>query len=129
MDFKERKKHRKEYFEKYVKGWRMRNCTACNGSGYYDNSVNGVTPKCSSCEGTGKERYCPIDNNKFRPSKKHLAIFKTIIEKGFYKPSSSDQEPSTKTLINNKIVEWRDDYRGVIFTEEGKELVIINNWI
>lgn len=29
-------------------------CVACNGSGYYDTQRNGKTPKCGSCEGTGK---------------------------------------------------------------------------
>lgn len=60
MNFKDRKKLRKEYFEKYVKGWKLRPCTACNGSGYYDNSIKGTIPKCGSCDGTGKERYIPI---------------------------------------------------------------------
>ena len=54
MDFLERKKARTEYYEKYIKGWKLRNCIACNGSGYYDD--NG-SPKCSACGGSGKERY------------------------------------------------------------------------
>lgn len=58
MDFKERKQKRIEHFEKYVKGWKQRPCTACNGSGYYDH--NG-SPKCGACNGTGKEMYKPID--------------------------------------------------------------------
>lgn len=57
MDFHERKAKRKKHFEENVKGWKQRNCTACNGSGYYDNYVNGKQPKCSSCEGTGKETF------------------------------------------------------------------------
>ena len=56
MDFKERKQKRTEYFEKYVKGWKQRPCTSCNGSGYYD--YNG-SPKCSNCNGTGKEKHKP----------------------------------------------------------------------
>jgi len=59
MDFKERKEKRIEYFEKYVKGWKLKPCTACNGSGYYDSIIRGRIPKCSSCEGTGKEKYKP----------------------------------------------------------------------
>ena len=59
MDFKERKQQRKEHFEKYVKGWKLRPCTACNGSGYYDTCIRGRIPKCSACNGTGKERYLP----------------------------------------------------------------------
>lgn len=50
----ERKKFRTEYFWKYVYKWKLRKCIACNGSGYYDNTSS---PKCSACEGTGKERY------------------------------------------------------------------------
>lgn len=65
---------------------------------------------------------------KFNPSKKHLEIFKTIAEKGYYKPTYSDHEPATKTLEKLGIVEWRDDYRGVKLTEYGKELVQQNGW-
>ena len=56
MDFKERKQKRIEHFEKCVKGWKQRSCTACNGSCYYDH--NG-SPKCGACNGTGKEMYKP----------------------------------------------------------------------
>lgn len=45
---------RTEYYFKFVYGWRLRPCSGCNGSGYYDNSGS---PKCGSCEGTGKERF------------------------------------------------------------------------
>lgn len=43
----------KRYFEEEF-GWKLRHCTACNGSGYYDNDGS---PDCWSCDGTGKERY------------------------------------------------------------------------
>lgn len=66
--------------------------------------------------------------NKFKPSKKHLAIFKRIAEKGYYKPTYSDKEPATVTLEKKGIIEWRGDYRGVILTEYGKELVKLNGW-
>jgi DnaJ-class molecular chaperone len=56
--FNERKEKRKSYYEEYVKGWKKRDCLACNGSGHYDH--NG-SPECRSCEGTGKERYKPQD--------------------------------------------------------------------
>jgi DnaJ-class molecular chaperone len=56
MSFHERKQIRTEYYERFVKGWKLRNCTACNGSGYYDNHGS---PRCGSCEGTGKEKYKP----------------------------------------------------------------------
>lgn len=69
-----------------------------------------------------------MENNKFKPTKKHLAIFKRIAEKGYYKPTYSDQEPATKTLEKNGIVEWRDDFKGVKLTEYGKDLVKLNNW-
>lgn len=49
----ERKKKRTEWFFKYVYKNKQVTCTACNGSGYYDNTNS---PKCSSCEGTGKTK-------------------------------------------------------------------------
>tara|TARA_B100000700_G_scaffold131064_1_gene146625 strand:+ start:8944 stop:9123 length:180 start_codon:yes stop_codon:yes gene_type:complete len=55
-DFYKRKQERKDYYEKNIKGWKLRDCIACNGSGYYDHNNS---PKCSACEGTGKERYKP----------------------------------------------------------------------
>ena len=51
--YQERKQARKEYYERFVKGRKMIKCSACNGSGYYDN--NG-SPKCGACEGKGKAR-------------------------------------------------------------------------
>ena len=59
----------------------------------------------------------------FKISQKHIKIFKTIKEKGFYKPTYSDQEPATQTLIKNGIIEWRTDYRGLVFTETGKYIL------
>ena len=64
MTFQERKQIRKEYFEKHVKGWKLKPCTACNGSGYYDTCIKGRIPKCSACNGTGKERYLPESDLK-----------------------------------------------------------------
>lgn len=55
-------------------------------------------------------------------SQKHIKIFLTIAEKGKYKPTYSDQEPATKTLINNGYIEWRYDWRGLKFTKKGKQL-------
>lgn len=54
LSFQERKKLRTQYYEKWVKGWKLTACLACNGTGYYDHDGS---PKCSSCNGTGKERY------------------------------------------------------------------------
>jgi DnaJ-class molecular chaperone len=53
MDWQERKRERIEK-QRSTYGWRLRDCSACNGSGRYDH--NG-SPKCSACDGTGKERY------------------------------------------------------------------------
>lgn len=52
------KEIRRKHYEKYIKGWKTRPCTACNGSGHYDNNSS---PKCQGCEppGSGKERYKP----------------------------------------------------------------------
>ena len=56
MTYGERKAKRKEHYEKEVKGWKERPCSACNGVGVYDNFG---TPQCSACNGTGRERYKP----------------------------------------------------------------------
>lgn len=56
MTFEERKAERKERFESKVKGWKQRDCVACNGVGKYD--IKG-SPACGACGGTGKERYKP----------------------------------------------------------------------
>lgn len=56
MTFAERKKARTEYYDKYVKGWKQRECTACAGSGIYDNDGS---PPCGACDGTGVETYKP----------------------------------------------------------------------
>jgi hypothetical protein len=54
MNFKERKTYRKDYYLRFVYGWKLRPCTACSVSGYYDHKNS---PKCGACDGTGKERY------------------------------------------------------------------------
>jgi len=54
--YRERKLARTEHFNRYIVGWKLRKCTACSGSGYYDS--NG-SPSCGSCNGSGKERYKP----------------------------------------------------------------------
>ena len=56
MSYHERKKARADYFERFVRGWKTRPCSACMGSGRYDH--NG-SPRCRACDGTGKERYKP----------------------------------------------------------------------
>lgn len=52
--FYRRKAERTEHYLKYEFGWKLKTCTACSGSGYYDNDGS---PDCGSCDGTGKERY------------------------------------------------------------------------
>lgn len=54
MSFERDKQIRKDYFYKYIYGWKTRDCVACNGSGIYDH--NG-SPPCGACDGIGKERY------------------------------------------------------------------------
>lgn len=54
--WEERKTQRRIHYELYVQGWKKRTCTACSGSGKYDSDGS---PRCSSCNGTGKERYRP----------------------------------------------------------------------
>lgn len=54
MDFLARKQQRKEYYLRFVYGWKLKPCTSCSGSGVYDH--NG-SPPCQACDGTGKERY------------------------------------------------------------------------
>ena len=59
MGWREDKEARKQYYLKYIYGWKQRPCTACNGSGYYDNDGS---PPCGGCDGTGKETYEPETN-------------------------------------------------------------------
>lgn len=59
-DYHRRKEERTKHYNNFVKGWKLRPCTACGGSGYYDN--NG-SPKCGACNGTGKERYKKLPDN------------------------------------------------------------------
>ncbi len=66
---------------------------------------------------------------EFKPSDKHLQIFKKIAEKGKYKPTYSDKEPATVTLIKKGIIDWRGDFTGLIFTEYGKQLIESNGWL
>lgn len=58
-DYQRRKQQRKDYYMKYVHGFKKRPCSACSGSGRYDH--NG-SPKCGACNGTGKERYRPMEH-------------------------------------------------------------------
>lgn len=57
-DYWSRKAARREYYERYVRGWKLRPCVACAGSGRYDDLGS---PPCAACGGTGQERYPPAD--------------------------------------------------------------------
>lgn len=48
------KARRAYYYFKFVYGWKSRKCTACNGSGYYDNDGS---PTCGGCDGTKTEKF------------------------------------------------------------------------
>lgn len=52
--FHERKAARAEHYQRCVHGWKLRQCTACAGSGCYD---AWGSPPCGACDGTGQERY------------------------------------------------------------------------
>ena len=54
--YRRRKANRTEHFNRFVKGWRQRPCSACNGSGRYDHNGG---PRCGGCYGTGKELVSP----------------------------------------------------------------------
>ena len=60
-DYYRRKEQRRRYYNDFMKGWKERPCGACAGSGYYDD--NG-SPKCESCNGTGKEKYKPTKSKE-----------------------------------------------------------------
>lgn len=52
--FQERKKERTEYFFRFIYGMKLRTCSACNGTGRYDNTGS---PRCGACGGSGRETY------------------------------------------------------------------------
>lgn len=54
--FLERKAERRRRYLDMEFGWKLRPCTACNGSGHYDHNGN---PLCGACNGTGKEKHRP----------------------------------------------------------------------
>ncbi len=54
--YQERKEWRRQRFWASY-GKKLVPCSACNGTGYYDNTNRwGRVPKCGSCGGSGKER-------------------------------------------------------------------------
>jgi len=54
MSYHDRKAERVKNFEENIKGWKLRDCGACSGSGRYDACGS---PRCGACGGSGKERY------------------------------------------------------------------------
>lgn len=60
-DFHKRKAERTKLFQER-QHIRLTTCSACNGSGRYDNTGS---PKCGACNGTGREEYKPIFGQKF----------------------------------------------------------------
>lgn len=56
MTFHERKRERTAYYERFIKGFKLVTCSACNGSGRYDARNS---PPCGSCDGSGKVRVKP----------------------------------------------------------------------
>jgi DnaJ-class molecular chaperone len=52
VDYQERKEERRKRFAAEY-GKKLVTCTACSGSGYYDNHGS---PRCGGCNGTGKVR-------------------------------------------------------------------------
>jgi hypothetical protein len=70
--------YRASYYFSYIYGWKLRNCSACSGSGHYDSSSS---PNCSACDGTGKERYRgpkAIDNAIVRCAPQLAALAKRM---------------------------------------------------
>lgn len=56
-DYKSRKEKRTRYFYEHIYKKKLVPCTACNGSGWYDNTrADGSSISCSSCDGKGKYR-------------------------------------------------------------------------
>lgn len=55
-------------------------------------------------------------------SRKHIEIVAKIVKNGKYKPTYSDQEPATQTLIKRGIVEWNGSFTGVVLTEYGNQI-------
>jgi len=62
-DFQARKKERTEHFRKYVYKWKLVLCTACSGSGYYDDTGS---PKCGCCGGIGRMMISPEKYKEYK---------------------------------------------------------------
>ena len=56
MNFHERKRERTHEYFTFQFRWNETYCSACSGSGYYDD--NG-SPPCGACDGTGREKQRP----------------------------------------------------------------------
>ena len=53
-EWKKAKNIRTYNYYKYEYKMKLQECGCCAGSGYYDDTNS---PKCSNCNGTGKEKY------------------------------------------------------------------------
>ena len=108
-EYQKRKRLRRENFVTNIKGWKMDTCAACSGSGYYDSSNS---PKCSSCNGTGKEKVRPMETKE------------QVIEdlrKGFVYPNSDE---------NCKYFNDREDWIKAVYAhilEEKHRKILRNN--
>lgn len=80
MNFWERKKHRTEYYLRFIYGWKQRPCISCNGSGYYDWD-NGP---CGACDGDGIELY-PGPKSIFHNNNQGLNTALTEYYNGYFK--------------------------------------------
>jgi len=60
-DYQKRKLARKKHYEEEVRGWKQRDCSACSGSGYYDDTDS---PECGACDGSGKELHKPREDSR-----------------------------------------------------------------
>lgn len=90
--FKQRKQQRTDYFEQFIKGWRQSNCTACDGSGFYDHDGN---PDCDACSGEGKESY-QTDLNALYP-----IVGKTFQYNGTHGDSRLPEGVAIRVYIKN----------------------------
>lgn len=73
--FQERKEARRDYYLRFIAGWKEQPCTACSGSGHYDNDG---APACGACDGTRKERVKP----ETPPKANHFRLVRTETRAG-----------------------------------------------
>ena len=87
MGFRESKIARTNRYFKDIYGYKLRDCTACSGSGEYDEFHS---PPCGVCNGTGKETY---------PSQKALDIimmYEFGVQEGLHRAVNTINEKFTQ---------------------------------